>query len=445
MRHPGALGLRLAALAALLCPRSGTAQSSDTLRLGIADALAAARAHNPGVLQARAERRARAADVLAGSAAFLPRLSAELGWLRSNDPVAVFGGRLRQGDFTAADFALDALNHPLPLTDVHTSVSLEQPLFQPDALLARRAEQAAERAAALQEARTAEMAAFETVRGYFAVRLAQDRVGVLQEALEVARRVLGQVQSLRRNGTVTLVDEQLAQARVSELAANLAGAEAGRLAAGDLLLLTLGEPPDRPLLLRDSLAAMAPGIDTLSPVRRDDIAALEAALRAGEANVARTKGSWVPTAGAFGTLDWHAGKAAFAQGPRHWTAGLLIRWTPFRGLADLGALRRAEAEREAVRERLADQRRRVLAEVRLARADRAAALATVLAAEAALTGAGQAARIAGVRYGEGVGTLTELLAVRAAESAQRLARLDALYRARVAEAALALALGRLPE
>ena len=445
MRHSGALASHFAVLAALLCPGLAAAQPSDTLRLGITDALAAARSRNPAVLQARAERRARAADVLAGSAAFLPRLSAELGWLRSNDPVAVFGGRLRQGDFTAADFALDALNHPLPLSDVHTSVSVEQPLFQPEALLARRAGQAAERAAALQEARTAEAAAFEAVRSYFAVRLAQDRVGVLQEALEVARRVLGQVESLRRNGNVTLVDEQLARARVSELDANLAAAEAGRLAAGDLLLLTLGEPPDRPLLVRDSLEAVVPGTDTLSPARRDDIAALEAALRAGEANIARAKGSWVPTAGAFGTLDWHAGKVAFAQGPRHWTAGLLIRWSPFRGLADLGALRRAEAEREAARERLADQRRRVVAEVRLARADRAAALATVQATEAALTGAGQAARIAGVRYGEGVGTLTELLAVRAAESAQRLARLDALYRARVAEAALALALGRTPE
>jgi outer membrane protein TolC len=253
------------------------------------------------------------------------------------------------------------------------------------------------------------------------------------------------VQSLRRNGSVTVVDEQLARARVSELAADLAVADAARGAAGDLLLLTLGEPPDRPLLLSDSLAVVVPGRDSLSPARRDDIAALEAALQAGEANLTRAKGTWVPTAGAFGTLDWHSGSAGLAQGPRHWTAGLLVRWSPFRGLADLGQLRRAEAELDAARTRLADQRRRALAEVRLARAERTAALASIQAADAALAGAAQAARIAGVRYGEGVGTLTELLALRAAESAQRLARLNALYQARVADAALALALGRTPE
>jgi len=123
----------------------------------------------------------------------------------------------------------------------------------------------------------------------------------------------------------------------------------------------------------------------------------------------------------------------------------VIRWTPFRGLADVGQLSRAKAERDAARERLGDLRRRADAETRLARAERAAALASVEAADAALAGAAQAARVAGVRYAEGVATITELLAVRAAESTQRLARLQALYQARVADAALLLSLGRLPQ
>lgn len=445
MRRPGPVIALLVAALALLSFNGAAAQTADTLRLGLADALAGARARNPGVLQAVAEHRARKADVLAGSAAFLPRLTAELGLIRSDDPVAVFGGRLREGRFTQADFALDALNHPRPLTDAATTLTVEQPLFQPEALLARRGGQAASRAALYGEARTREVAAFEAIQAYWAARLAQDRVTVLQEELEVARRVLTQVQSLRRNGSVTLVDEQLARARVSELESSLASGAARRLAANDLLLITLGEPPERPLLLSDSLTASGLGSDTVSAAGRDDLAALQATLEASNANTTRAKGSWLPAAGAFAALDWHAGSLGVVQGARHWSAGVVVRWSPFRGLADLGQLRRAEAEQEAARERLADQSRRAMAEVRLARADRAAALASVQAAEAALAGAAQAARIAGVRYTEGVGTLTELLAVRAAESGQRLARLDALYRASVADASLALALGRIPQ
>ncbi|HTL05176.1 MAG TPA: TolC family protein, partial [Gemmatimonadales bacterium] len=360
----------------------GTAAAqSDTLRLGLAAALAAARTRHPAVLQAAAERRAREADRLAGNAAFLPRVAAELVVLRSDDPVAVFGSRLRQGRFTAADFALEALNDPRPLTDVGTALSLEQPLYQPEALQGRRAGVAAARAAALQESRTGQAVGFETLRSYFAVRLAQERLAVLRQSLEVARRVQEQVQSLRRNGVVTQVDEQLARTRVSELEAGLAEAEAGSVAAGDLLLLALGEPAGRPLLLSDSLGGILDGCDTLGAGTRDDVLALEAALVAGDAGVSRAKGSWIPSAAAFGTLDWHTGRLGVAAGPGHWTAGLLIRWTPFRGLADLGQLRRAEAERDAARARLADQRRRADAEVRWARAQRTASLAGVQAAD----------------------------------------------------------------
>lgn len=444
MRHPAQIAAVVIGLA-FMVPVAAFAQGADTLRLGLADALARARQRNPAVVQAAAERRARDADVLASAAAFTPVIGAQLGLLRSDDPVAVFGGRLRQGRFGEGDFALGALNRPAPLTDVSTTLFVEQPLFQPEALMARRAGIARARAAALGESRVGQAAAFEAIRSYFAVRLAQERVVVLQEALDVARRVLAQVQSLRRNGTVTVVDEQLARARVSEVESGLAAAEAGRVAAGDLLLAVLGEPAGRPFFLSDALAAPVPGTDTLAAARRDDVAALEAAVAAAAANVARAKGSWVPSAGAFGVLDWHSGRAGIAQGPRHWTAGLVVRWTPFRGLADLGQLRRAEAERDAARERLGDLRRRADAETRLARAERAAALASVEAADAALAGAAQAARVAGVRYAEGVAMITELLAVRAAESAQRLARLNALYQARVADAALAVSLGRMPE
>ena len=122
----------------------------------------------------------------------------------------------------------------------------------------------------------------------------------------------------------------------------------------------------------------------------------------------------------------------------------MVRWSPFRGLSDVGLLRRAEADREAARAELEAAERRARAEVRAAQAERDAARAGFAAAEAALVQAGQAARAAGVRYAEGAALITELLAVRAAESSQRLARLQALYQARIADAALVLALGGTP-
>jgi outer membrane protein TolC len=81
----------------------------------------------------------------------------------------------------------------------------------------------------------------------------------------------------------------------------------------------------------------------------------------------------------------------------------------------------------------------------MALAERDAAVASYHAAEAALAQSAQAVRAATSRYTEGVTTITELLAIRAADSGQRLARLQALYQARLADAALVLALGGTPE
>jgi len=107
-------------------------------------------------------------------------------------------------------------------------------------------------------------------------------------------------------------------------------------------------------------------------------------------------------------------------------------------------VRRATADREAARAELEAAERRAAAEVRAAAAEREAAIAGYRAADVALTQAAQAARAATARYDAGAATISELLAVRAAESSQRLARLQALYQARVADAALVLAQGGAP-
>ena len=417
-------------------------RAQEPVRLSLAEALARAGTHSPAAVSARWEREGREADALGAAAAFLPQVNVQLGGLRTDDPVAVFGTKLRQGRFAEADFAIDALNFPSAVTDVSTTLSVEQPVFQPMALSGRRAARAGARAARLGEQRTGQVVAFEVLRAYYGARLAADRVAVLGESLEAARQTLGQVEKLRREGVVTVVDEQLARSRASELEAAVASSRAAASAAADLLLHLLGEEPGAAVELTDSLTLPEPAPS--DSAERADIRALRAGLEAQEANVLRARSQWLPAVGAFGNLDWHDNDFGVANGPRHWTAGVVVRWSPFRGLSDVGLLHRAQADRETARAQLESAERRARAEVRAAAAEREAAVAGFAAAEAALAQASQAARAAGSRYAEGAAVITELLAIRAAESSQRLARLQALYQARVADAALVLALGGTP-
>jgi outer membrane protein TolC len=418
------------------------AATQAPLRLSLEDALNRAAEGHPAVEAARWEREAREADALGASAAFLPTFSAEIGAVRTDDPVAAFGTKLRQGTFAQSDFALAALNFPSPINDVSTSLTVEQPILQLEGLFGRRAARAGARAGRLGEVRAAQAAAFDVIRAYFGARLAEDRVGVLEESCAAAEQTVRQVARLRAEGAVTLVDAQLARSRASELEAALAGSRAAQLASMDLLLEVMGADPGQPVELTDSLT-LPPDIPSDTALR-SDIAALRAELDAREASVRRAQSQWAPSLAAFGDLSWHDPDIALASGSRHWTLGLLVRWTPFRGLAETGQLRRARAEREATRARLAAAERRAGSEARAAAAEWEAALASYQAAEAALGQGTLAARAASSRYDEGAATISELLAIRAAESSQRVASLQALYQARVAQAALVLALGGSP-
>ena len=414
------------------------ASGQDTLSLSLGTAMARARASHPQIAAVRAERRGREADARATLATYLPSISTEWSFLRTDDPVAVFGSKLRQGRFAAPDLALDALNRPSPVSNAAFAVSIEQPLVAPQGWLARRASRAGVAASRLVETRAGQMAAFDALRTYFATQVAAARVEVYDTALAAASQTLAQIRSLRREGVVTAVDEQLGLARVSELEAARAMAVAGRLTSANRLLVVLGEAPGRPVRLLDPLERQTSASTSAS---RADLEALRIAVGAEETNVRRAQSSWLPTLGAFGSLAWNQGNFGALAGPRHWTAGVAVRWSPFRGGAEWGALDRARAGRDLAKDQLAAAERSAEAEAQAAAAELEAAEAALAAAERALGYSAEASRIAAVRYSGGVATISELLGVRAAESTQRLARLDALYHARLAAAALAVARG----
>src|SRR6185437_1121752 len=101
------------------------AQTSLTLQQAISMALE----RNPQRKMAVADLHAAAAGVQEARAGLLPRISFTQSATRSNDPVYVFGTRLRQERFTVADFALNRLNTPTPIGNFSSRFSGYRNLF----------------------------------------------------------------------------------------------------------------------------------------------------------------------------------------------------------------------------------------------------------------------------------------------------------------------------
>src|SRR6188474_3607047 len=97
--------------------------------LSLTDAVARARAHNPDAGSSAAGEREAAQRVTQARAGYWPRVDVAESWQRGNQPVFVFSSLLAQRQFTAADFALGALNHPEPVDNFRSAVMVEQSLF----------------------------------------------------------------------------------------------------------------------------------------------------------------------------------------------------------------------------------------------------------------------------------------------------------------------------
>ena len=97
--------------------------------LSLSQAIARAKAHNPDAGSAAAAEREAAERVTQVRGGYFPKVDVAESWQRGNHPVFVFSSLLAQRQFSAADFALDALNHPAATDNFRAAVSVEQSLF----------------------------------------------------------------------------------------------------------------------------------------------------------------------------------------------------------------------------------------------------------------------------------------------------------------------------
>ena len=343
---------------------------ADEVTMSLREAIDRAAVSNPTLLAERASARAADRRTLDGTRAFLPTLTFGAQGLRTTDPVAVFGLKLRQEQFFAEDLSLDALNRPASFVGYNVSATVELPVLAPEGLF-----------------------------GYAAARKASRAVSAAVEAGN----------------------------QLSSLGALLALPDEARLTLTDPLDMT-GEADPSSYTPRD-----------LS--RRGDLVALRLGVEAAEAMVKSAWGSNLPSVGLFGSLGRHARSSPWGEGSGHWTVGIGVTWTPFRGLAGVGAVGGAQADRMAAELRLEAAEREARVEVLRAQRFLSASRERVTVAAEGESEARAALDQAGLRYRTGTSTITELLDVQTAATSATLSLLAARRDLLLAQAALDFAYG----
>jgi NodT family efflux transporter outer membrane factor (OMF) lipoprotein len=281
---------------------------------------------------------------------------------------------------------------------------------------------------------------------YFDVRSLRGRIATARQNLAIAERVLGVVEARYRNGVASPLDVARQRTGVLNLRAAIEPLELQERQTRAALAVLIGLPPEGFTVAGTSLdgvdpPAIAPGLPSDLLARRPDIAAVESALAAANADVAAARAALLPSVTLSGSAGL-AGASLFSLGGSPTTI-LSLAAALAQPIFD-GGRRSAAVDVAASRERELVQAYRAAILGGFADVENALAAASRSAAqegfqEQAVAEARRALALAEIRYREGADDLLVVLdAQRTAFTTEdqlaqtRLARLQAavgLYRA----------------
>jgi outer membrane protein TolC len=414
--------------------------------LTLTEAIARARAQNPDAGSTAAAEREAALRVRQAHAGYWPRVDVAESWQRGNQPVFVFSSLLAQRQFTAADFALDALNRPDPVNNFRAAVTVEQPLFDAStranvaAAAISRDVAVAHRLAVDRDLAASVTAAYGRVLVAAAVR---ESAAAAAETARADRELVGNRRDAGRATDADVLQLDVYLSRTSERQIRSAADE--RIARAELNQL-MGEPLGHTFALDRSVAptvldtADVASLEAEALKNRPDVklAALQEQLAGSAASAAR--GAFLPQVKAQGGWEFNGG--TWNARASSWVVGAVATVNLFHGFADKARL--AEAREQAARRRFERDKAETAARlaVHVALAGLEAAHASEAVGRTAVEQARESHRVIRDRYEAGLTDAASLLraaeAVTLAETQQTTATVAVLTET----AALERALGR---
>jgi outer membrane protein TolC len=434
----------------LTCVSASSQQEAQPSSLTLQQAVNIALEKNPLRKAAIADTKAASAGIREARSFLMPHLSFSETATRGDDPVYVFGSKLRQQRFTQADFTLNKLNTPLPFGNFATRFGGTWNLFDSFATWhgVNQAKQMNE-AAGHQLDRTDQEIIFRVVSSYYDVLLAAKELEVTEQSAKTANSIMNRSQARFDSGLTVESDLLTAKVRIAARQQEVIRARNTLEVAQAQLNTAMGMTLDSSFRLTGGLAERTFSIPAVQDVEkqaltnRSDLKRIASEEAAQRQSVSAAKSSFGPRVNAF--AGWEMDNPTFVAGDggNNWLSGIEVQFDIFQGGAKRAELSRQRALEEkvvAMKQAASDA---VRLEVRRAYYETDANRQQIEVARAAIAQAQESLRINQDRYDSGLTTITDLLG---AEDAARRSQTDyweAVYHFQTSYANLELASGSL--
>jgi len=419
------------------------AQEPLSLRQSIDKALG----QNPQITIARASEKDAAAGATLARTQLIPQLAFTEDISRGNDPVYAFGTRLRQRQFTQADFALNALNRPQPIGNFSTRFSGSWMAFDSFKTQReiRRADLFKQSTASASKAIDQQIV-LRVVAAYQQVLYAERQIGVAGHEQETAASLLTSVDGRVKAGLAVESDRMSAEVNAAARKLELIAAQ-GEL---ELAWAELRDAMGTPDMQATALKPIEPHIFPENSLEqelataaktRPDLAALGQAQSAQSQSVGAAKSAFGPRVSTYG--NWEEDHGSFTgSGGNNWVAGVQIS-VDILPVGKRAQLARESAAQQRIDAHLLQSQQQARLQVSRAHIHRKTAALQLEVARAAMDQSTESLRILKNRYSAGLATITDLLRAEDAERQSQSNYWHAVYGNAMAYAELLYAQGTL--
>lgn len=406
-----------------------TAQTEKVKEMSLEEVLAVTEDANFQIRMAEADIDIVRSQYRQTNAAFLPQFSIEETGIRTNDPLSVFGFRLKQEAVSSADFSPARLNAPDSYNNFTTRFEVRQPLLNSDMLFKRSAVKNQLNATEEQFEGTLYYVRFQVKDLYYRMLLMQESLESIEKSLEAARENERQAGNFFEQDIINKADYLAAKVRLLELESRRSKVEDQLQTVRDNLKFMLGMDEDLRIVPTDSMESPRLSADYLGEVEpkvNSEIKALKYQVDAAEQMLKSARFSFVPSINLFGNYELNDEVLLGTQGESY-MVGATLKWNLFSGFSNVGKVMESKAQLNKAR--IAFESRSFKNRQEVEQAKRAIRQAQVQLdfAESSVEQAAEDFRIRNDRYEQGMEKTTDLLAAEAKFSRARLQRLEALY------------------
>ena len=330
--------------------------------------------------------------------AFMPQVNVSESYRRTDDPVGVFAAKLQQAKFTAADFAIDKLNHPAGINNWVTRAEIAQPIIHSGVDISRResANFAFDAAKKLHEFDRQGMR-LKVTNIYNATVALRDKLAVLDRGIELLKSLEATYEQAEAPTSANATNFLVARSVRTGLEAEKLRTKVWEENSRRSLAALIGIPANEEINLTSTLPKPA-GIEIPAAKKRPDVLAAESQMKSAAAQHRATKWSWGPNLDAFAAYNRYTGDFSSSSGS--YEAGLMLSLPVFNG-PRFGNIKEAQAQRVAAERLYRATTNESQADFENARDRAGACVEQFKITESAAATANEALKLAKQRYQEG--------------------------------------------